>query len=88
MPELPSQICSYILADKSCYAYGTDEIHEMSEMRKTQLAEESSDKRNWHTIRTSLRIWKMPSGSDRNLVHQVLSNDSKNLVPKYGIPEI
>jgi len=45
MPELPSQICSYILADKSCYAYGTDEIHEMPGMRKTQLAEESADKR-------------------------------------------
>lgn len=41
MPELPPQICSYILADKSRYAYGADEIHEMPRMRKTKLAEKS-----------------------------------------------
>ena len=45
MPELPSQICSYILADKSCYAYGTDEIYEVPSMWKVELAEEGSDKR-------------------------------------------
>ena len=27
MPELPPQICTYILADKSCYAHGADEIY-------------------------------------------------------------
>ena len=51
MPELPPQICSYILADKSRYAYGADEIHEMPRMRKTKLAEKSSYKRRVRQIK-------------------------------------
>ena len=45
MPELPPQICSYILADKSCYAHGTDKIYEMPGVWKKKLAEKSSYKR-------------------------------------------
>ena len=45
MPEMPRSTHSNLLADKSCYAYGTDEIYEVPSMRKVELAEESSDKR-------------------------------------------
>ena len=41
MPELPPQIYSYILADKSCYAHGQDKIYEVSGMQQMELAEES-----------------------------------------------
>ena len=37
---------SFLLADKSCDACGQNEIYEVSSMRKVELAEESSDKRN------------------------------------------
>ncbi len=45
MPEMPRSTHSNLLADKSCYAYGTDEIYEVPSMWKVELAEESSDKR-------------------------------------------
>ncbi|MCR5755221.1 MAG: hypothetical protein K6G30_10490, partial [Acetatifactor sp.] len=45
MPELSPQICSYIPADKSCYAHGTDKVYEMPEVWKKKLAEKSSYKR-------------------------------------------
>ena len=45
MPEMPRSTHSNLLADKSCYAYGTDEIYEVPSMRKVELAEEGSDKR-------------------------------------------
>lgn len=45
MPELPPQICSYILADKSCYAHGADKVYEMPGVWKKKLAEKSSYKR-------------------------------------------
>jgi hypothetical protein len=45
MPELPPQICTYILADKSCYAHGADKVYEMPGVWKKKLAEKSSYKR-------------------------------------------
>ena len=41
MPEMPRSTHSNLLADKSCYAYGTDEIYEVPSMRKVELAEEN-----------------------------------------------
>ena len=41
MPEVPSQICADVLANESGAARRKDEIHEMPEVWKTKLAEES-----------------------------------------------
>ena len=43
MSELPSQIYADLLADESGDAYGQDAIHEVPEVRKTQLAEKSAE---------------------------------------------
>lgn len=73
MSELSPQICSYILADKSRYAYGADEIYEMSGMWEKKLAEKSSDKRHRRLSPKSSSLLKVPSavGSFLSVRHQV-----------------